>query len=491
MVKFHPIKTIRKFIIPILILTILGSSLVFLFCNKKQSYTASILIEYTGEKAEKGLNPDDTIIDITELYSATIIDNVIKTLDLDCSVEEIRSSITVTPVIPVTETKRETAAIEINDEYSFIPTKFLITYTAESDYSEEYAREVLDSILTQYYIFYSGKYVENVAYPNNAVNISLENYDYIECVELLRSNINSIATYCMARNASFYSAKSGYSFPDLQLELEYLRDNPLYDLNIYILVNKLTRDRNLLLQKEANNVAQYEIKIANTKAYIEEQRGVITQFAEKTLDGQAGMGNLEEAGIITDVEEDFRRGRFDTTYDILINNYAKLLLDVNYYESELAFAQNVISVFSDNSNKVYNEKKVETSEDAEMIAKEKLDVILKSFNNLYKNFVMTVKDYYNVRSADYLSFNSNIVTVANVNIKLYLILAMFMFTVVWACFFIVIDRLKEIIEYSVKSDNSSENVLKGAVTVKESIESNHGVDDDNSVTIIKENGGEE
>lgn len=446
MIKFHPIKTIKKFIIPILILTILGSSLVYLFCNKKQSYTSSILIEYTGSKAEKGLNPDDTVIDITELYSATIIDNVIKTLNLDCSVEEIRSSITVLPVIPVTETKRETAAIEINDEYSFIPTKYLITYTADSEHSEEYSREVLDSVLTQYSIFYSEKYVENVAYPNNAVNISLEYYDYIECVELLRSNINSIATYCMARDASFYSAKSGYSFPDLQLELEYLRDNPLYDLNTYILVNKLTMDRNLLLQKEANNVAQYEIKIKNTNEYIEEQRAVIAQFAEKTLDGQAGMGNLEESGIITDVEEDFRRGSFDTTYDILINNYAKLLLDVNYYESELANAKKVIETFTERTEQ--GQKKNEISNDAEIIAKEKLEVILNSFNEMYNNFVKTVKDYYNVRSADYLSFNSNIVTVSNVNVKLYLVLAAFMFAVMSSCFFIVFERIKEIISTS-------------------------------------------
>ena len=59
----------------------------------------------------------------------------------------------------------------------------------------------------QYYILYSQKYIENVAHPNNSLNISLDNYDYLECVDLLRNNINSIATFCMARNPSFYSAK--------------------------------------------------------------------------------------------------------------------------------------------------------------------------------------------------------------------------------------------------------------------------------------------
>lgn len=446
--KFNPIGIVRKHIVLILVLTILCSALTCFLVNKKQSYSASILIEYTGAKAEQGLNPDDSPIDITEIYSATVIDNVIRNLNLTAGVEEIRSSITVAPVIPLTEVKRETAAIEINDEYSFIPTKYLITYTADSDYSEEYAREVLDSILMQYYILYSQKYVENLAYPNNAMNISLDNYDYIECIEILQTNINSIATFCMARDASFYSAKSGYSFVDLQLELEYLRDSALYDLNTYVLENQVTMDRNLLLQKKSNAKTQYEIKIENIKEYIEKQKIVIDQFAQKTLDGQAGMGNLEEAGIVTNVEDNYYiyRGKIDTTYDILINNYVKLLTDLNYYESELTNTEKILEIYSKNKNSLMPDNSNVENEAAPMIAKEKLSYIIESFNSLYDEFVVTVKDYYNVRSADYMSFNSNVNTTTNVNLKLYLILALFMFTVLWMCFFIVWDRLKEILK---------------------------------------------
>ena len=359
---------------------------------------------------------------------------------LDCGVEEIRSSVIATPVIPVTETKRETAAIELNAEYSFTPTKYLITYTADSNHSQEYAREVLDSILTEYYNFYSEKYIENVVYPNNALNISLDSYDYIECVELLRTNINSIATYCAARDNTFYSAKSGYSFIDLQLELEYLRDNPLQDLNAYILENRLTTDCELLLQKESNNITQYEIKIATTNDYIDRQREVIAQFAEKTLGGQADLEDMEDIGIITNVVDDEYQYRdaVYTTYDILINSYVDLMMAVNNYESELAHAQQVVQVFSDDTE-------IEVADNAHEIAEEKLSEILDRFNTLYNSLVMTAKGYYSVRSANYLSFNSNIKTVENLNIKLYLALGAFASMVIWACFFIVVDRVKEIL----------------------------------------------
>ena len=446
MKEFNPIKTLQRFIIIIIALTVLFTGAVYFLLGKKQSYSASILIEYTGAKAEKGLNPDDTEIDVSEIYSATVIEEVIDNLNLNCNVEDIRGAVVVQPIIPLTETKRETAAIELNMEFEFIPTKYLVTYTAESEFSEEYARDILDNMLMEYYIMYSQKYVENIAPPNNAVSISLDDYDYIECVSLMRENLNSLATYCMARDPHFYSAKCGYSFTDLQLEFEYIRDIPLYDLNVYVLEHKLTKDRELLLQKENNNLTKYEIKLDNTLQYIEQQRKIIAAFAEKTLDGQVPMSNLEGMGIITNVEEGWRwTESIDTTYDILIQNYSQLLMDANYYESEIEKTHNIISVYSTDIPLNSNGESI--------IAKRDLDNIIEKFNELYDNLLLVVKDYYNVSSAKYISFNSNVQTNANVNLKMYVVVAGIMFFVVWSCVFIAFDRIRDIIIYTKKCKN--------------------------------------
>lgn len=446
MKEFNPIKTLQRFMIIILALTVLFTGAVYFLLGKKQSYSASILIEYTGAKAEKGLNPDDTEIDVSEIYSATVIEEVIDNLNLNCNVEDIRGAVVVQPIIPLTETKRETAAIELNMEFEFIPTKYLVTYTAESEFSEEYARDILDNMLMEYYIMYSQKYVENIAPPNNAVSISLGDYDYIECVNLMRENLNSLATYCMARDPHFYSAKCGYSFTDLQLEFEYIRDIPLYDLNVYVLEHKLTKDRELLLQKENNNLTKYEIKLDNTLQYIEQQRKIIAAFAEKTLDGQVPMSNLEGMGIITDVEEGWKwTESIDTTYDILIQNYSQLLMDANYYESEIEKTHNIISVYSTDIPLNSNGESI--------IAKRDLDNIIEKFNELYDNLLLVVKDYYNVSSAKYISFNSNVQTNANINLKMYVVVAGIMFFVVWSCVFIAFDRIRDIIIYTKKCKN--------------------------------------
>ena len=90
-------------------------------------------------------------------------------------------------------------------------------------------------------------------------------------------------------------------------------------------------------------------------------------------------------------------------------------------------------------------KDLEVDANADSIAKEQLEEIIRRFNKLYESFTIVVKDYYNVRSAEYLSFNSNVQTVANVNLKLYAIVAVFMFFVLWSCAFIVLDRVKDIL----------------------------------------------
>ena len=441
MSEFNPIRTLQRFMIIILALTIICTGAVYFLLGKKQSYSASILIEYTGEKAEQGLNPDDTKIDVSEIYSATVIEKVIDNLNLDCNVEEIRGAVVVQPIIPLTETKRETAAIELNMEFEFIPTKYLVTYTADSDYSEEHVRDVLDNMLMEYYVMYSQKYVENIAPPNNAMGISLDKYDYIECVNIVKENSNLLATYCMARDPHFYSAKSGYSFTDLQLEYEYLRDVLLYDLNVYILEHKLTKDRELLLQKETNNLESYQIKLDNTLEYLKKQKKIITAFANKTLDGQVPMTELEGMGIITNVEDGWKWSEsVDTTYDILIQEYSQLLMDENYYRSELKRIENIIKIFSTDIP--------ESSHGESAVARQELSSIIYKFNVLYDNLLLVVKDYYSVNSAKYISFNSNVQTNANVNLKLYVVLAGFMFLVVWTCLFVACDRIKDIIIYN-------------------------------------------
>ena len=439
MAEFKPLKYIKKYRVLILCITILGSSLVYFYGKNAQSYTASVLLEYTGDKAEEGLNPDDTPINVSEITNTIVVENVINDLDLSFGVEDIRSNIIIEPVIPLEETQKKAQSIESGTEYSFFPTRYLVSYTVDSDFSQAFAKQVLDKLLTKYYAFYSNKYVEKSLYPDNTTKISLDTYDYLECADLLKSNASSIITYCSSKDETFHSAVTGCSFLDLKLEFEHWRDNSLFDLKTYILNNKLTTNKNLLIQKEENKIDRYKINIEKIDTNIEEQRDIINKFTKKTLEGQVDMSDLEEFGIVTDVEEYYKNSRnTETTYDMLINKYANLLIEKNNIEKDLKESQDILEIYKNTEATV---SEGEVAKQAEKSLEENIEV----FKELYDIFSQTADEYYKVRSASYLRTESNVYTKANINIKIYVALALILFFILGIGVAILLGRGTEII----------------------------------------------
>lgn len=69
----------------------------------------------------------------------------------------------------------------------------------DSKDATDYARNVLDSVLTNYFQYYSETHVDADIFPNNASNVSVANYEYIDCVEILRNNANESAAFLRKR----------------------------------------------------------------------------------------------------------------------------------------------------------------------------------------------------------------------------------------------------------------------------------------------------
>ena len=128
----------------------------------------------------------------------------------------------------------------------------------------DYARNVLDAVLTNYFKYYSETHVDSELFPNNASNVSVANYEYIDCVEILRNNANESVAYLRKKadeKYGFYSVRSGYSFSDLVSEYEYPTQNTLNDLYAYIVNHKLVRDHMLLVNTKKNIVMRYQLRI--------------------------------------------------------------------------------------------------------------------------------------------------------------------------------------------------------------------------------------
>lgn len=134
----------------------------------------------------EGLNADGTRIDPSEITSASVINKTIQDLGLTASTESIRPRISVQEVIPEDEETKKETALSNGDEYEYYPTTYAVSFTVDSKDATDYARNVLDSVLTNYFQYYSETHVDADIFPNNASNVSVANYEYIDCVEILQ-----------------------------------------------------------------------------------------------------------------------------------------------------------------------------------------------------------------------------------------------------------------------------------------------------------------
>lgn len=134
-----------------MLVTAVGCLGVYEFISSRQSYTATAVIQYAGPNASEGLNADGTRIDPSEITSASVINKTIQDLGLTASTESIRPRISVQEVIPEDEETKKETALSNGDEYEYYPTTYAVSFTVDSKDATDYARNVLDSVLTNYF----------------------------------------------------------------------------------------------------------------------------------------------------------------------------------------------------------------------------------------------------------------------------------------------------------------------------------------------------
>ena len=218
MKNFELLRYLKKWWFLIMVVTAAGCLLVYRFVSSNQQYTATAVIQYTNVNASVGLNADGTELDPSEITSAAVINRTIEDLGLTSSTESIRSRVSVQEVIPEDEETRKETALKNGEEYHYHPTVYQVSFAVDDQNAADYARKVLDALLSNYFNYYGERHVDSDLFPNNAVNVSVDNYEYIDCVEMLRVNANDSTVYLNRKAGEkygFYSVQTGYSFSDL------------------------------------------------------------------------------------------------------------------------------------------------------------------------------------------------------------------------------------------------------------------------------------
>lgn len=457
MKSFNIIRYLKKWWPLIALMSFCAGVFFMRYATSNQSYTAQSIIKYNYSKAEDGKTPSGEDLDVSEIFSSTVVKEAIENLGLTVNVDTIRSGGTVTGIVPDDVTKTQEAKIDKGEDVEeYHSTEYIVKLSVSSEYSTEYVRTMLDEILSCYFANFGEKYVDYSTIPNNAAALNGQGYDYIEQAEILNDTVAQITENlgnCQAAHPEFVSSTTGLSLSDLLDEYNYVSDVEIPYLFSEILGGKLTQNREVLLKKYQERYNTYvmdgDVDSEKVAAVLE----VIQSYGNKNKDGSlyyqrgARSGTEDDAGgfVLSDVYEEDTNIDRTTVYDNLISDYVTILNRQSNNVIDAAYCQYIINVFqgaSDSSN-VSDENQAFTDQAVE----QEIAALQGRLNTLYETLSLTMKEYNEYCGAVNLGVLASTTVSEKINVKLYILLGVAVFFILGICGAILLGRIQDFVEY--------------------------------------------
>ena len=457
MKKFNIFRYLKQFSLLIFLLAVVGSVAIFLYGKSQQRYIATVVIQYTNTGAKEGLTPDGSPLDVTEIYSSTVIDRALRELESSANIDSVRSNCYVEEVIPEDQQKLNEALIEKGQESTYIPDTYKVFFVADSDKDEDYAWNILDSIIKNYCEFYTEKYVEEQLQSNDSLAMLQGEYDFIESAQILENDVSQMLDYLLTQRANwpnFRSVETGYTYGDLYNIYSYLYSYDIPNLYSLILGTAETKDTEVLKNRLTRDSEDLQLSIDQCQQQANHLKLLIDNYSgrnKEMMDYHYHNSNSQDGGteyILKDVEYDKDNHDKETTYDGLIQEYVNLNINTRQKQIEKAHNEYLLSVFN-NALETENRKVLTTEE-----LQEKIDQCNALIRKYDKDVEETGRELNRFLSADYLNMVSSINVSTSVNLKLYLVIAVVLFTVVGGIGAVLLGRLMDSIDYLLYVDKT-------------------------------------
>ena len=449
MKEFSVFRYLKKFSLLIFLLAVIGSLAVYLYGKSQQRYIASTVIQYTNDGAKEGFTPDGSPLNVEEIFSPTVIDAALADLGLQSNIDFIRSSGYVEEVIPEKQQKLNEALLEKGEESSYIADTYRVYYVGDNDSGEEFALNMLDAIINNYYEFYAGKYVEQPLQNNGVSVLSEGKYDYLESAQVLDNSVSEMMDYLLDKRSSypyFRSVETGYTYSDLYQIYSFLYDYEIPSLYASILTSAETNDIDLLTSRLKQDCEDMQLYIDNRQERADALKKLIDTYSERNKEimdyhyhGSSDQEITTEY-ILKDVEYDQKNGEKETTYDGLIQEYVNLNISIRQKAIEKEHKEYLLSVFDaagrGNGSALTQEE-----------IRGKIEHCANLATEYYQYVENTGHELNRYLSANYLAMVSSISVQPAVNIKLYLIIAVILFVLVGGIIAVLLGRTLDFIDY--------------------------------------------
>lgn len=431
--------------------------------EKRQTYTASAVIEYANDTAKDGTAPDGSSIDVTEIASSGNMARVMENLDLSLasySLDNLCASIKVEPVLEEQALDIQAAVNEGGEEYTVQPTAYIVSCTLDSSGSGNLARDILSELLDVYFSDYSNKHINQEQVNNQTKDLIGTDYDYLEMVERIDEQLNdTINTLHIrySRGRYFRSAATGYSFSDLRDQFKLIQDVDISRLYSLILGNRISKDRAVLLNKYRNRIANYNLTGENAQEDMTDIMRIIDAYVGKMR--ESGNTDIDYNYILDDVYErdwvDAETGEQITPnrtiqYDAMLRSWVASADRQDYAAIDAAYCAYIIGVYENGQPGLAGGKSVDAGE----VEREIGDVVAR-MNALYEVVAETNTEYNEYLGARNIKTLSSASVTERFNMSTYLAIIAVFFLVIGCCGAILLGRMGDILEYLFLRDSST------------------------------------
>lgn len=428
-------KYIYKWKFVIIIAALVSFLISIAYIEMYQSYNAQTIIKFNDSSIARGKTPDEKDFDPYEIVSPDVITAVINDLSLSDTVDSIRSRVTITSVVPETELKIKAAKLEEGEDYAYQANTFSVSYEGKVGASESSSRDILDSLIQNYLVFYQENHASQAYINDVSFDGDLGDYDYIEIAEIISNRIDSTITSLenyQLQDKEFRAPSTGLTFTDIKSEYTHLQDYKVSNLFADIYRGQITKNKPLLIEKYTERKENFELEQKDFESRAELTKSRMDKFAEANKDVPNSYNsttgeNDDNLAIIDDIHSDkygSRRLKTETTYDTLIESYVSYSKSANNAALDAAHCDSVIEKFS-----IELDNTVDSTALTKSVEEQIVD-IKDEMAQLYGNLSKTIDDYNDKTAASHIDLLTGIQYYAAKSQGLYTILLVAVSTVV-------------------------------------------------------------
>lgn len=214
-----------------------------ILANAQSGLHGQATISLNYQNASKGLNPDGSRYNMSEILSDDVLERAIEAGAFEnVTVDALKKSLTLVPSVQGTVD---------NESHYRISTEFVLSYNATEATSELNASTVLQAVMQAYQDWYYEKYVDRFSLLSTGFD-EADSFDYLEMCDYLDKKAQNLSFYLKAyeqKDAAFRQEGNENTFSTLLTSCWQFRDVALENLRAYIMENGLSKNRESYLGK--------------------------------------------------------------------------------------------------------------------------------------------------------------------------------------------------------------------------------------------------